>query len=96
MELLQNNSTTVPALSKRETEICEMLKDGCTYKQMGINLQISTETVRKHCTHIYSKMGAKNRAHLLLILGHLANLMVQAFLFFADSDFADSLMDAVF
>lgn len=48
-------------LSRREKEILEWLAQGKIYKEIGKELNISPETVRKHVYHIYEKMHVNNR-----------------------------------
>ncbi len=55
----QLNEMTV--LSRREKEILERLAQGKIYKEIGMELFISAETVRKHVYHIYEKLHVKNR-----------------------------------
>ena len=43
-------------LSKRESEILELLAKGYRYKEIADNLSISTETVRTHIRNIYQKL----------------------------------------
>lgn len=48
-------------LSRREKEILEWLAQGKIYKEIGAELNISAETVRKHVYHIYEKLHVNNR-----------------------------------
>ena len=48
-------------LSKRELEILEMLSKGLVYKEISLQLGISSETVRKHVYNVYSKLHVGNR-----------------------------------
>lgn len=48
-------------LSRREKEILEWLAQGKIYKEIGKELDISPETVRKHVYHIYEKLHVNNR-----------------------------------
>ena len=54
-------SPALNVLSKRETEILEMLSTGLLYKEISDKLSISSETVRKHVYHIYEKLHVSNR-----------------------------------
>lgn len=51
----------VAVLSRREKEILEWLAQGKIYKEIGAELGISAETVRKHVYHIYEKLHVNNR-----------------------------------
>lgn len=48
-------------LSKRETEILELVANGFTNPQIADKLFISYETVRKHVRNIYEKLQVTNR-----------------------------------
>ncbi len=48
-------------LTAREKDVLELLAKGLTYKQMGISLFVSPETVRKHVKNIYSKLHVQNK-----------------------------------
>lgn len=54
-----NENTTV--LTRREKMILEKLAQGKIYKEIGKELDISPETVRKHVYHIYEKLHVNNR-----------------------------------
>ena len=48
-------------LTKREVEILIALSKGLLYKEIGEELFISSQTVRKHVYHIYEKLHVSNR-----------------------------------
>ncbi len=54
-------SQDIAILSRREKEILEWLAQGKIYKEIGSELNISAETVRKHVYHIYEKLHVNNR-----------------------------------
>lgn len=56
----------VPVLTPREKEILDFLSQGFLYKEIGNQLFISTETVRKHVHNIYEKLHVSNRTEALL------------------------------
>jgi DNA-binding NarL/FixJ family response regulator len=56
---IENSDTKV--LSRREKMILEKLAQGKIYKEIGKELEISPETVRKHVYHIYEKLHVNNR-----------------------------------
>ena len=58
---LQQESADVAVLSRREKEILEWLSQGKIYKEIGAELGITAETVRKHVYHIYEKLHVNNR-----------------------------------
>jgi DNA-binding NarL/FixJ family response regulator len=50
------NSEEIDSLSVRETEILEHITKGYSYKMIGDELCIATETVRTHIKRIYKKL----------------------------------------
>ncbi len=48
-------------LTKTEQEISQFLTDGLSYQQIADSKFISIDTVRKHITHIYRKLGVNNK-----------------------------------
>lgn len=55
----------IAVLTRREKEILEWLSQGKIYKEIGLELNISSETVRKHVYHIYEKMHVNNRVEAI-------------------------------
>ncbi|HET7041453.1 MAG TPA: helix-turn-helix transcriptional regulator, partial [Gemmatimonadales bacterium] len=49
-------------LSDRETEVAVALGKGLSNREIGIRLGISLHTVRRHCEHIFAKLGVHRRA----------------------------------
>lgn len=54
-------------LSDREKEILQLLSQGLEYKEIGIKLNISPNTVKKHCISIYQKLHVNSKAQALRI-----------------------------
>ncbi len=52
---------SLDVLTKREREILEMLSKGLIYKEISDQLNISSETVRKHVYNVYAKLHVSNR-----------------------------------
>ena len=67
------NSTSQPSLSfsrsnsAREVEVLRRLRDGKVYKQIALELELSTSTVRTHLHNTYAKLGAVDRAQAVLL-----------------------------
>ena len=57
--------TRLSTLSKREAEVLEWLARGFMYKEVGAELGISTETVRRHCHNIYEKLHVQTRTEAI-------------------------------
>lgn len=51
-------------ISQREAEITSLILRGFSNKEIGDKLFISLETVKKHISNIYRKLGIKNRLQL--------------------------------
>jgi putative nucleotidyltransferase with HDIG domain len=54
-------------LSARELEVLKRLAEGKVYKQIALELALSTSTVRTHLHNIYGKLGAVDRAQAVLM-----------------------------
>ena len=54
-------------LSTREVEVLKRLSEGKVYKQIALELSLSTSTVRTHLHNIYGKLGAVDRAQAVLM-----------------------------
>ncbi|WP_145500233.1 response regulator transcription factor [Streptomyces sp. CFMR 7] len=51
-----------PALSAREREVLVLVARGTTNREIAAELFISEATVKTHLTHIFAKLGTKDRA----------------------------------
>lgn len=63
---MQPYPTSPIALTPREMEILEYMATPNTYKQIGVQLNVSEETVRSHAKNILEKMKQPNRAQAVL------------------------------
>lgn len=50
------------SLSAREREVLELVAKGTSNRAIAVELFISEATVKTHLTHIYAKLGVKDRA----------------------------------
>jgi predicted ATPase/DNA-binding CsgD family transcriptional regulator len=57
-----STAPTAFGLTPREMAVLRLLAEGYTNQQIGAALFISPETVRRHATNIYGKLGITNRA----------------------------------
>jgi ATP/maltotriose-dependent transcriptional regulator MalT len=53
--------TPAAALSRRELEVLELVKDGLSNQQISKRLFLSQATVKSHLVHIYAKLGVDSR-----------------------------------
>ena len=53
-------------LTPREAEVLFWVAQSKTNPEIGLLLEMSTETVKKHLQHVYAKIGVENRAAALL------------------------------
>ncbi len=54
-------------LSGRELDVLKKLAEGKVYKQIAVELELSTSTVRTHLHNTYSKLGTGDRAQAVLL-----------------------------
>ena len=54
-------------MSSRELDVLKRLGQGMVYKQIALELCLSTSTVRTHLHNIYGKLGAVDRAQAVLL-----------------------------
>lgn len=57
----QTKFEVITDLTSKEKEIFNLIKQGYTNKEIANKLYISLSTVKTHISHIYSKLGTKNR-----------------------------------
>ncbi|MEC4676067.1 MAG: helix-turn-helix transcriptional regulator [Nitrospirota bacterium] len=57
-------------LSRRETEVINLIIKGKSTREMAESLFISESTIKTHLRHIYDKAGVKNRIELLRLLNN--------------------------
>ena len=48
-------------LTAREDEVLLLMRRGMTNKQIAGRLDISVNTVKKHCAHVFAKHGLRGR-----------------------------------
>ncbi|MFC4945445.1 response regulator [Pseudonocardia sp. GCM10023141] len=59
--LMARMRTPATALSRRETEVLELVADGLSNQQISKRLHLSQATVKSHLVHVYSKLGVDSR-----------------------------------
>jgi DNA-binding NarL/FixJ family response regulator len=60
-EIAKAQPARVSALSDREREVLALLVSGATNREIGAELHLSAEAVKKHASGIYRKLGVRNR-----------------------------------
>ncbi len=63
----QHDNENFFQLSEREKEILQLLSQGLEYKEIGLKISISPNTVKKHCISIYQKLHVNSKAQALRI-----------------------------
>jgi two-component system nitrate/nitrite response regulator NarL len=75
VQVVQQLAATVPqpaqsqnrfSLTARETEIISFITQGCMNRDIARSLSITEETVKRHLTNIFNKVGMSNRLELAL------------------------------
>ena len=62
----KNEEKTNIHLTKKEIEILQYVCAGDPNKKIALILNISEQTVKSHCNHLFKKFGVKNRVSLAL------------------------------
>ena len=63
-------------LTDREVEMLQMLKDGKTNKEIGVEKGISSRTVQSHLANIYRKLDVSNRTEALSKASNLGVIQI--------------------
>jgi LuxR family maltose regulon positive regulatory protein len=50
-------------LSEREQQVLRLLAQGASNQDIAQQLVIAYDTVKRHVSHIFSKLGVQNRVH---------------------------------
>lgn len=58
-------SALVEPLSLRELEVLRLIHGGLSNKEIAAELNVSLNTVKKHTTHIYGKLGVNGRTQAI-------------------------------
>jgi DNA-binding CsgD family transcriptional regulator len=68
MDIDINDMVTRYGISKRETEVIELLAEGKTNREISGELFITLQTVKDHIHHIFQKTGVRNRVELMNLM----------------------------
>ena len=58
--------TTVDALTEREREVLMLIARGRSNQEIASDLSISLDTVKSHVKHVFTKLGARDRAQAVI------------------------------
>jgi two-component system nitrate/nitrite response regulator NarL len=63
------------ALTRREVEVLRLIVDGCSNREIATTFGLSEETVKRHLSNIFDKVGVSTRLELALfaLANHLVN-----------------------
>ena len=61
------SSAALVTLTRREIEVLTLLSLGMRTKQIAATLHVNWRTVQFHLSNIYSKLGANNRTHAVML-----------------------------
>lgn len=67
VDITSDAATNLFMLTEREKEILQLLSQGLEYKEIGQQIFISPNTVKKHCINIYQKLHVNSKAQALRI-----------------------------
>lgn len=70
---VRKNTQDEPALSltERQREVCELLQQGLTDKEIGAEMGISPHTVSNHLKNVYKSLGVDNRLKAIALLNEV-------------------------
>lgn len=68
LEPKANTDAVLEKLTEREREVTEAIMTGATNKEIARSLNITERTVKAHLSSIFSKLGARDRMHLMLLV----------------------------
>jgi len=62
-------------LTRREVEVLRLIVDGCSNREIATDFGLSEETVKRHLSNIFDKVGVSTRLELALfaLANHLVN-----------------------
>ena len=72
----KNKTVKSDLLSERENSVLKLIAMGMTYKQIGLNLNISPRTVETHKNNILTKLNVRTKAEMIKY-AYQNNILVQ-------------------
>lgn len=74
MELAAEGEAAAADLNERERSIMDMVVGGKSNKEIARNLNLREVTIKVQLTHIYRKLGARNRAQAAMLVSQRQNV----------------------
>jgi LuxR family maltose regulon positive regulatory protein len=65
-ETIPSQFVLIESLTERELEVLRLMCEGCSNQQIADTMIVSVNTVKKHTSNIYGKLGVRNRAQAVL------------------------------
>ncbi|MEY9580972.1 DNA-binding CsgD family transcriptional regulator [Bradyrhizobium diazoefficiens] len=56
---------TVAALTSKQRQVCELVAEGLSNKEIGVRLGIGHRTVEFHRAQVYRRLGVRNAVELV-------------------------------
>jgi DNA-binding NarL/FixJ family response regulator len=66
-----NDTEITPRLTRRETEIVELVCEGCSNEEIAEKLVLSINTVQTHIHKILGKFMVKDRKRLMALMSNM-------------------------
>jgi len=66
------------ALTQRERQVLELVAEAWANKQIAQRLDITEDTVKRHVTNMFDKIGVSNRVELALFAAQYASLLAES------------------
>ena len=64
----ESSNVDLNVLTDREREVTQLILKGASNKEVARQLDITERTLKAHLTSIFSKLGARDRMHLMLLI----------------------------
>ncbi|MCH8554618.1 MAG: response regulator transcription factor [Schleiferiaceae bacterium] len=65
----QGSHKKIEALSDREQQVADAIRDGMSYKMIAAHMDLSIDTIRMHIKNIYSKLHINSKGELIKLMG---------------------------
>ena len=62
----RNDVDSLGAVTRREAEVLQLLSEGASNPEIAEKLHVSVSNIQYHLTNIYSKLGVRSRAEVIV------------------------------